>query len=278
MRFLDDLIAILAATVILLGVIVGFPDSPVRVVLGLPFVLFFPGYALIAALYPRRDDLDGIERLALSLGLSLAVVPLVGLALNYTPWGIRLTPILVGLTLFIAACSLAAIRARTRLPAAERFPADVRPVLGTLRRLPWPAMAASAAVMAILLVVGFRTGFLGKSRVGEAFTEFYVLGPAGKAQGYPRRVFVGEKGTVILGVINQEGQTAAYTVRIRAGSEVLRTLGPIGLQAGQKWEERVDFALQRPGKRVKVEFLLYMKGGDPPPYRRLHLWVEVRAF
>ncbi len=59
MRFLDDLIAILAATVILLGVIVGFPDSPVRVVLGLPFVLFFPGYALIAALYPRRDDLDG---------------------------------------------------------------------------------------------------------------------------------------------------------------------------------------------------------------------------
>ncbi len=278
MRFLDDLIAILTATAVLLAVIVGLPNSPLRVVLGLPFVLFFPGYALIAALYPRRDDLDGIERLALSLGLSLAVVPLVGLALNYSPWGIRLTPILVGLTLFIASCSLAAIRARTRLPAAERFPADIRPVLGALRRLPWPAMALSAAMMTILLVVGFRTGVLGRSQIGEVFTEFYVLGPTGKAQGYPRRLFVGEKGTVILGVINQEDRPAAYTVRIRAGSEILQTLGPIALQAGQKWEERLDFALPQPGKRVKVEFLLYMRGGDPPPYRRLHLWVEVRAF
>jgi uncharacterized membrane protein len=276
MQFLDDLIVILAATAVLLAVIVGLPSSPLRVVLGLPFVLFFPGYALIAALYPRRDDLDGIERLALSLGLSLAVVPLVGLALNYTPWGIRLTPILVGLTLFIVACSLAAVRARTRLSAAERFPADVRPVLGALRRLPWPAIAVSAAVIAILLVVGFRTGLLGRSRVGEAFTEFYVLGPGGKAQGYPRRVLIGEKGTVILGIVNQEGQAAAYTVRIRAGPEVLRTLGPIALQSGQKWEDRVDFVLQRPGKRVKVEFLLYMKG-TPAPYRRLHLWLDVRS-
>jgi len=278
MRFLDDLIGILTATAVLLAVIIAAPASPVRIVLGLPFVLFFPGYVLVAALYPRRDDLDGIERLALSLGLSLAVVPLVGLALNYTPWGIRLTPILVGLTVFITICSLAAIRARRRLPAAERFPADARPVLASLRRLPWPAIALAVAITAGLLVVGFRTGFLGRSRVGEAFTEFYVLGPGGKAEGYPRRLFVGQKGTVILGIVNQEGRPAVYTVRVRAGSEVLATLGPIELNAGGKWEQPLAFALQQPGERVKVEFLLYMKGATPPPYRRLHLWVEVRTF
>jgi uncharacterized membrane protein len=33
-------------------------------------VLFLPGYALIAALFPRKDDLDGIERIALSFGLT----------------------------------------------------------------------------------------------------------------------------------------------------------------------------------------------------------------
>lgn len=99
MRFLDDLIAIGVATVVLLATILLLPHSPIRVALGLPFVLFFPGYTLIAALYPRRDDLDGIERLALSLGLSLAVVPLIGLVLNYTPWGIRLGPIVAGLTM-----------------------------------------------------------------------------------------------------------------------------------------------------------------------------------
>ena len=72
----------------------------IRTVLGLPMVLFFPGYALIAALFPGKDDLDGIERVALSFGLSIAVVPLLGLGLNYTPWGIRLIPILITLVIF----------------------------------------------------------------------------------------------------------------------------------------------------------------------------------
>ncbi|MDQ7850068.1 MAG: DUF1616 domain-containing protein [Armatimonadota bacterium] len=275
MRFLDDLLAILAATAALLGVIVLFPGSPVRVVLGLPFVLFFPGYALIAALYPRRDDLDGIERLALSLGLSLAVVPLIGLVLNYTPWGIRLTPILVGLTLFTVTCCAVAARNRSRLPAAERFPADIRPVLAALRSVPWLTVGLSAMVITVLLALGFRTGLLGRSRVGETFTEFYVLGPGGKAQGYPRRVFAGDLAEVILGIANREGRLASYTVEIRAGEDLLNRLGPIALKHDQQWEERVRFAPRRPGDRVKVEFLLYIDG-IPEPYRRLHLWLQVR--
>jgi hypothetical protein len=52
-------------------------ETPVRVLLGLLLVLFLPGYSLIAALFPRRDDPDGIERIALSFGLSIAVVPLI---------------------------------------------------------------------------------------------------------------------------------------------------------------------------------------------------------
>ena len=50
--------------------------------LGLAMVLFLPGYTQIAALFSRKDDLDGIERIALSFGLSIAVVPLIGLGLN----------------------------------------------------------------------------------------------------------------------------------------------------------------------------------------------------
>ncbi|MEM1772724.1 MAG: DUF1616 domain-containing protein, partial [Desulfurococcaceae archaeon] len=40
---------------------------------------------------------------ALSIGLSLAVVPLIGLILNYTPWGIRLLPIVTSTTVFTTA-------------------------------------------------------------------------------------------------------------------------------------------------------------------------------
>jgi uncharacterized membrane protein len=62
-----------------------------RYAFGGALVLFIPGYSLIEALYPK-PELDGLARLALSIGLSLALVPLVGLVLNYTPLGIRLLP------------------------------------------------------------------------------------------------------------------------------------------------------------------------------------------
>ena len=72
----------------------------VRYILGGVFVLYLPGFMLISALYPRSGELDELERVALSIGLSLAIVPLIGLVLNYTPWGIRLEPIMVSLALF----------------------------------------------------------------------------------------------------------------------------------------------------------------------------------
>lgn len=70
-----------------------------RIALGTIFTLFLPGYALIEVLYPSGEDLKPIERLALSIGLSLALVPLIGLILNYTPWGIRLNSVVVTLSI-----------------------------------------------------------------------------------------------------------------------------------------------------------------------------------
>jgi len=81
----------------------------VRYILGSLFVLYLPGAALIELLYPKREDLSQLERLALSLGLSLALVPLVGLILNYTPWGIRLDPIVISLTFLTLALALGAV-------------------------------------------------------------------------------------------------------------------------------------------------------------------------
>lgn len=89
------------------------PQSPpyiyLRYLVGSLFVLYLPGFALVEALYPRREDLEPLERLALSIGLSLALVPLVGLLLNYTPWGIRLGPIFISLSLLTLALSIVAV-------------------------------------------------------------------------------------------------------------------------------------------------------------------------
>lgn len=88
------------------------PQTPpfiyLRYVFGLLFVLYLPGAALIELLYPKPSSLSQLERLALSIGLSLASVPLVGLILNYTPWGIRLDPIIVSLSTLTLALSLGA--------------------------------------------------------------------------------------------------------------------------------------------------------------------------
>ncbi len=276
MHFLDDLIVIWLATIALLVAILLAPNNPARVVLGLPFILFFPGYVLIAALYPRRGDLDGVGRVALSLGLSLAVVPLIGLTLNYTPWGIRLTPTLVSLALFITVCSAAAVRQRMHYSATERFAGDVRFVLQAARGLPWVSLALASGAIGVLMLSGFRLGVLGGSRAGETFTEFYVLGPGGRAEGYPQRLLVGEPGQVIVGIINHEGHTAHYRVEVQAGADRLVFQRSFALADGKKREDRVDIVLRRSAKRVKVEFLLFMDGSKGP-YKTLHVWVDVLA-
>jgi hypothetical protein len=93
-----------------------FPLAYIRYVLGTIFVLWLPGYSVTKALFPTgvkngksSGNLDSIVRTALSVGLSLALVPMVGLLLNYTPWGIRLTPIVLSLFALTAIFSTVAI-------------------------------------------------------------------------------------------------------------------------------------------------------------------------
>jgi hypothetical protein len=93
-----------------------YPLVYIRYVLGAIFVLWLPGYAFIKALFPEQlpiktseKDLDIIERTALSIGMSLALVPMVGLLLNYTPWGIRLTPIVLSLVALTVVFVVAAV-------------------------------------------------------------------------------------------------------------------------------------------------------------------------
>jgi hypothetical protein len=96
----------------LLSVVFAFVTSGLalylRYVFGGLLILFLPGYSLIELLYPKKE-LDELARFALSIGLSLALVPLVGLVLNYTPFGIRLLSVVFsmsGLTLVFLVLAL----------------------------------------------------------------------------------------------------------------------------------------------------------------------------
>jgi len=184
-----------------------------RIILGLAFIIFIPGYVLVFALFPKIKDIDVIERIALSFGLSIAVVPLVGLALNYTPWGIRLQPILASLISLVFILSAIGWYRWQNLPMNDRFRVSIDISLPKSESRVENILTV-ALVVAIIISISLLIYVIVTPHNGERFTEFYILGPSGKAEGYPTELSVGESGTVILGIANHEQREMNYTVEV----------------------------------------------------------------
>lgn len=244
-------------------------------------VLFLPGYTLIAALFPKKNDLDGIERLALSFGLSIAVVPLIGLGLNYTPWGIRLTPVVISLAFFILAMAGAAHFRRRSLPFEERFAIDFKASLEQVKQeIAAEDKSRLDRALTIILAITIILSILALAYVivtpkqGERFTEFYILGPSGKAYDYPTAVSAGNKSIVIVGVVNHEYSLVNYSMQMSLDNHTFLER-EITLDHNQTWEQPVGYILHKIGDGQKLQFLLYKESNFTAPYRDLHLWVNV---
>lgn len=273
-------LVVIAICSLLLAPLVIFTSGGFRTVLGLPFVLFFPGYTLISALFPSKGRLDGIERLALGFGLSLAIVPLLGLILNFSPWGITLMPILFSTLGFILVMTAIAVYRRQELVPEERFEINLA-VLASRISPGWTQQGRLDRMLTVILIIaiagtiGTVVYAVGTPRASEKFTEFYILGPEGKAENYPREVILGMTADVIVGIINHEGETTAYRVRVYIDGQEIEQLGPVALKPEEKWEQPVSFNATRIGVNQKVEFQLY-RDELTEPYRSLHLWLDVK--
>lgn len=277
---------------ILLAVVIAFvPNTIARIILGLPFLLFFPGYTLLAALFPKKGSLSGVERVALSFGLSIAVVPLIGLILNFTPWGIRLEPILISLSVFIIATSGVAWYRREKLALEERFRVSFSMRQLFKVKLPfwyWQEQTLANNTVSLVMAVVIAVTIVGLGYMaatpgsGEKFSEFYILGPEGKPEDYPTELRVGEEGRVIAGIVNHEQVRTSYSVEVWIDGEKanLRIDGEdsdeivMELENDEGWEREVGFIPQKAGKEQKVEFVLY-KEGIPYLKEPLHLWIDV---
>lgn len=279
-RIKNELLVINILSLLLIAIISLTELHTIRIILGLSLILFFPGYTLIAALFPKKQSLDSIERVALSFGLSIAVVPLIGLILNYTPWGIRLYPILVSLTGFILGMSFIAWYRRSKLLEEERLRITLNINFSKFGGTSKLDKALSVVLLcAIIAAIGTLIYVIATPKIGERFTEFYILGLSGKAEGYPKEIAAGESASVILGIVNHEYEPAEYKVNINIEGEATTSLNPFSLEHEQKWEKEVSFTATTPKENTKVKFLLY-KGAssqfdESNPYRELHLWVDV---
>jgi len=281
-------------------------QSFLRVVFALPMILFIPGYVLIAALFPRREDLNGIERLALSFGLSIAVVPLIGLVLNYTPWGIRLDPIVVSLVIFTTVMLVIAQYRRSLLPPDERFVVPFRAIVRSARSdLFEPGQSRLDRALSVILIIaivaaiGTTIYVILVPKEGEKFTEFYILGPGGKAADYPTRFPVGEERSLIIGIGNHEYRNVTYTVETLllnmtfdtstniSTMHAYRPLDSFSATLTHNETQEFPYTFTVDDRQFnRLQFLLFNETVPSPDvtgqdrinasYRDLHLWITVR--
>jgi uncharacterized membrane protein len=272
-----DLLAIVVFTLLIELLIYGVPVEPVRVALGLLLVLFFPGYVLVSALYPRREQLKCAQRIALGLGLSLALVSLLGLALNFTPWGIRLAPIVVTLSRWTLAVAAVAWVQRSRIAPEEQFEIPWNTVAAWVRkpRRPTDLAAGFALSLAMLAVIGAVAWKVQQPVPAESFTEFYVLGAQKMLQDYPTNLRVGETQDYNVGIVNHEKDTVTYMIRAFLGNTEVGSLDALALEDGATWEGKINVIPALIGEQQKLELRLYRKPANEP-YRTLHLLVDVR--
>lgn len=211
-----DIILCMLWSFILIPVALLNIEGTARIILGLPFILFIPGYILIFALFPTRKtdgEIDIIERIALSFGLSLVIVALIGFGLNYTPWGIRLESILLSIFVFVISVGTIAIYRWFRTAPDERFTMslDLSPLKSESKL---DKALTIILVASIIIAAAFLVYVIVTPKSGEKFTSFYLLGPDRNATNYPRNLSIGENATVLIGITNHEYRTINYTVEI----------------------------------------------------------------
>lgn len=259
----------LAAIAIFLGLaqfFVFFPVvnyTPLRVIFGLPLVLFLPGYAVVAVLFPGSnthwgldsssdppsDHADGqesiLERLVLSFTLSIIIVQSVGLILNFTRWGIELTSVMFSLTLFTATMLALAAHRRQKLPEDERFDVPVQEWVSIVgREFLEPETGVDTALNILLIgtlllvVAGVGYAVVGPDP-GDPYTEIYLTTETDNgelvARNYPENFTRQEQNPIVVSVGNHEQQSMTYSVviklqdvRIRNDSSVIQSETRLG--------------------------------------------------
>lgn len=253
----------------------------VRPILGVVVVFFLPGYALIAALFPNKEGINRSQRIALSFGLSVALVPALTLILSF--WGgISLGSLLAVLAPFVVMCTVIAEVRRRVIPQKERFSLQLPQIrmaaktfLGAESRVDKLfSVILVLSVVTLALTLGYTLAF---PNPGEKFTEFYVLGTNGTIGGYATQYKLGEQKPVTVGISNHEQQDTSYKLIVRLNDTNKSTVlysENVSITDNQTWQKAIILKPDRAGSNMKMEFLLY-RDNQTAPYRQTYVPVTV---
>lgn len=304
-----DLIGIGVLVAVMGTVVLPLDVSPViESPLGLVFLLFVPGYVLLAILFPARSAQDGgasprltgTERLVLSFVASVGIAVLAGLGLGATTWRMNALTMYGVLAAMTMPGLAVAYQRRRRLPPDDRLDRGVAETLHrtarTLTQASGPVertlnVALAAMVILALPVLGMAVetggddGITEMSLRSEAPTGEFIAGA------YPQTFEGDEAHRFALSVGNFEGEPTEHTVVV-----ALQRMNSTGAIVEEVEVDRFDLALADgeegvvihevtpgeivQGENVRLVYLLYR--GDAPAdptiesaYRHLHLWFEI---
>lgn len=311
-----DLLVVMLLTVVATAMILLPSTSGTipRILLGLPLLIFLPGYALVSVAYTKSNSetgalgggrssgetspgrsIDGYTRIGLSIASSLAIVAMVAYLLNFTQFGIRPVPTLVAVSGLTIVLTVVAVWRRRSVSPAERFSVNVPAV-----RIRGPTGGQTLLNVVIVLGLVFALSATGyalstSEQTGQAsFTEFSLLSEneTGEyvANSYPSELTIGEPTELAVGIKNHEQVDRDYTVvvllqRTDGSGEVLEREEVTRFQAsvGEGQTEVVPHTVtptRVTGEDVELVYLLYLD--DPPAsptpensYRDLRLHIFV---
>lgn len=325
-----DIVVLLGVLAVSVPIILGVVPVPgaVRVLVGLPFVLFLPGYSLTTALFPRRSDVGSgeeltalggeaiprriralsergltlVERLALGLGVSIVIAPVIMIVIDTLSLGLGATTITGAFGALTAVTAVVAIVRHRRLPSRDATGRTLSTALDAFRAAFGRSSGDAVLVLAVtvcVLFAGVAGAFaLVAPQEATSFTNIALVTQTDDGDyvsaGYPTEFTVGEPQTMHVAVRNDERTETTYTVvaqlnRVRETDDGLTVLSRnrIGrVQTTVPSEETayvsMDVAPETVGENLRLTYLLYK--GEPPQtpttgnaYRSTYIWINSTA-
>ena len=270
-------------------------QSPLRIILGLLYTFFVPGYSFLAALFPKHDQVSNSARSALSIGLSITFIVMTSLVFDQNLVRLHIDSMLVALYSVIFTCMALALIQRALLPQSQEQQSEpaFAPNLWWQRRSLYEKriylLIGSAALVALLSI-----SWLLRLPSAQAYsTEFYILGESKIAEDFPRTVITGQEVSSIIGVTNKEREEHIFRIEVHT-TGLLEQLQidqlqkvyesePFTLQPNETIELPISWKVPEASKswstqEHQVEFLLFLDDRNSPkgePYRQLRLWLDV---
>ena len=310
-----DLVAVAVALGVAFLSLWLWDGATVRVIAGAVTLLFLPGYVTAAALFPRRslsgsdhtaahDPIGLRERAVVSLGLSVALLPILALVVGQFTDGFTEAVAFGTVAGYVLLVGVVAWVRRRSVPVEERLSlpvgawrTELRDGVGTG---PTRDRLLTVALVASVLLAGGAFGYAAANPAdGETYTDFHLLTTNASGEqvsaGYPDRLERGETASVTWGIESHEAESTAYTVvvvleRVSLSDDGVRRIETAELDResatvapGEQLYRTSEVRPTIVGEDLRLSYYLYRgvapdRASPETAYRHLYVWVDVGVF